>query len=207
MGEGRSEGVHLSQIIRWVREKSEGPIRETGNDHFITMGFMLEVILERGFKLFGNMMRKDRDRIVRPGEYELDGIYMNPDGVDNRDGTLEEYKATYKSLGRLTGTNPDKGDCAGDVLCWVKRFHWWWLVQIMAYCWVVGTERARLIVWFANGDYSHKPPLGGPQIVVVELEFTLEELQGNWANVLKYRDEMVAEMEVAGGAGGVDVTG
>lgn len=191
MGEGRSEGIHLSQIIRWAREKLEGPIQQTGNEHFMTMGFLLEVILERGFKLFGSMMRKDRSKIVRPGEFELDGIYMTPDGLGiSEEAVIEEYKATYKSLARLTGTNPDKGDCAGDVLCWLKRFHWWWLVQIMAYCWAVGTEKARLIVWFANGDYSHKPPFGGPQVIVVELEFTLEELQANWTTVLQYRDEM-----------------
>lgn len=190
-GTGRSEGVHLSQVIKWVRDKTEGPMRDTGNSNFMTMGFLLEVIIERGFKLFGHMMRTHRANIIRPGEHELDGIFCSPDGLDGE--VLEEYKCTYKSLGRLFGTNPDKGDCGGDVEQWLREHHWWWLVQIMAYCWVMATTRARLIALFVNGDYSHKPPYGGPQLVVVDLEFTYEETESCWKNILIYRDQMIEE--------------
>lgn len=191
MGVGRSEGLHLGDIIRWAKEQTEGKMRDTGNTNFMSMGFLLELVLEKGFKIFGALMRKNRDSIKRPPEQELNGIYMSPDGLDV--DTLEEYKLTWKSLARLTGTNPAKGDCGGDLVCWLRNFHWWWLVQIMSYCWVLGTRKARLIAFFVNGDYSFRGPYGGPQLVVVEMEFTEEELQDNWATVLGYRDRMLEE--------------
>jgi hypothetical protein len=195
MGVGRSPGVHLGQVIKFAKAKAQGPENETGNQLFMSIGFLLEVMIEQAWKTLGAWMRIDRTQISRPREQLLDGIYMSPDGIDVHN-TLEEYKATYTSMGRLIGTNPKKDDCAGDVTLWLRRFHWWWLVQIMGYAKALGTLRARLIVLMVNGDYTFKQPFGGPQILAIDLEFTQEDLDANWENVLRWRDEMLAE-EVA----------
>jgi hypothetical protein len=58
-----------------------------------------------------------------------------------------------------------------------KKF-WHWLVQIKAYCHLLDTTRARLHVFFVNGDYaSHRDP----QYRSWDLGFHEGEIAENWS--------------------------
>jgi hypothetical protein len=185
MGEGRAEGMHLSDVLQYMRRCS-GQDLSGGNIRFAMFGFIWEQIIEEGFESY---VRRQRRETVRPEPMQVDGIWMSPDSIDSADETLEEFKATWKSLGRLTKHY-------GGVQAGLEEHFWYYLVQIMAYCKAWGTLKARLIVCFINGDYSFKEPLGGPQIVCLEMTFTQQELDDNWRSVLNHRDDMEAKMEV-----------
>ena len=98
------------------------------------------------------------------GELERDGIFLTPDGMDIADWVHEEWKATYKSMRH----DPH------------EYYRYWW--QIKAACYVIGTNLARLRVWFIRGDYKNS----GPQWKSWEVEFTDRELEENWMAIVSH---------------------
>lgn len=107
---------------------------------------------------------------------QVDGIWFSTDlmrlhtGIDTRrlgfpddptdEPIVEEFKLTWMSM-RQPITDP-------------KFRHWFW--QLMAYCYVWETRRARLRVVAVNGDYG--PP--SPAYHVFDLLFSPAELADNW---------------------------
>ncbi len=92
-----------------------------------------------------------------PGEYELDGIVVTPDGVSHAERPptniempiLHEFKFTWKS--------PPVDRNTGSILLDQFATHdkWWmWRTQMQAGCKVLETRFAMLHVYFANGDYG-----------------------------------------------------
>lgn len=120
-----------------------------------------------------------------PGEYCVDGIYMSPDAeelstiiVDKRPQHIirvHEIKATGKSVNTV-------GETAEEL----KASCFMWLCQIMAYCKGAGTRFADLHVLFRYGDYVR--PFMLPQKKRFRMEFTQEEIDGNWEMIRSYRD-------------------
>jgi hypothetical protein len=190
-GVGRSPGTHLSQVIKYLRSKL-GELTLTGNDNFAAMGFVFELWVE---KALAQYLTFDEADMIEPGECCVDRIYMTPDRFNpflGPDGTVLEFKSTHKSLGGSKNTPAIIVD--GEIVVEVlqERF-WFWLVQLMAYCRAMGTRRGIIVAAFLNGDYTYRPPMGGPQFIVIECEFTEKEIEENWALVKREARAMERE--------------
>jgi hypothetical protein len=157
-GPERSGGIHVSTLIRAICQQLE-PERFTDDPIdpvHREMGFSVERMIERAWET-------RRLGIFRPGELEKDGIVGSPDAitVDDHGLIVDEIKCTWMS----------SRDCPEG-----KKF-WHWLVQIKAYCWLIETYRARLHVFFVNGDYRDQR---GPQYQSWDLTFSQGELAETW---------------------------
>jgi hypothetical protein len=194
-GIGRSKGTHLSSVIKYIRIKL-GELRLTGNDAFAMFGFIFEILVEKALAAYLTFNEKD---MIEPGEQECDGIFLTPDRFNpfiGENGTVFEYKATWKSIGGsktkasifIDGVREN----GLDVEVFQERF-WYWLMQLMEYCRALGTYRGCIVALFMNGDYSFRDPYGGPQFVCVEFEFTEEEIEANHEMVVREAREMERE--------------
>lgn len=122
---------------------------------------LLEVALARS--LFGD----------RPGEFRTtpDDVIFTPDYLFfNGETILGEFKCTWYSSRNAP---------------FEKKFDKW-ICQIKAYCFHLKISKAWLYVLFVNGDYSYKPPHGGPCLLKWELEFTRAELEREWAMLRRH---------------------
>jgi hypothetical protein len=163
--DNRSPGLHVSEIINrlcvqlghWV--PTEGP-----NLVKFELGNALEHAVVERYALH------DPDRYIRPGELVLDDVYGTPDLLDLYDEAVEECKCTW-----LSTKHPVDG---------TKFWHYW--VQIKCYCKMMGWSKGRLHVCFVNGNYRRGDDESGPVYRVWEVEFTQEELDKNWAMILKH---------------------
>lgn len=168
----RSPGLHLSPIldilegaiIPEVKNRKSMPADTL--ELYRTLGFIWESALTNYLNdrlEFGDMF------LSRPGEIELDGIAMTPDGclVDAGDGEtiLEEWKCTWRSPG--SGVLSDK-----------KFMRWFW--QMKSYCYALGVTRANLRVLFVCGNYAPTIPFAE----FISVEFSQMELEENWAMVI-----------------------
>lgn len=157
-GAGRSEGLHVSAIIKRIMRRLEPDRFNAGLPDPSRLGAGLA--FERALEV--ELMKMDKT-LLRRGEVTKDGIIGSPDGVcvlaDGREA-VHEYKFTWMSC--RYGLNDD-------------RF-WHWRVQIMAYCHMLGTTEALLTAFFVNGDYRKLQPMTRHW----RLSFTPGELEGNW---------------------------
>ena len=174
----RSAGIHVSDIIRDISNRAihkgqrkrfddlnPAELRMMGT--YVHLGFAWEDMIRTALV---RMYRQDTSRFIDPGEQELDGIYGTPDWFDTADWILEEFKCTWKSS--YQGLNGE-------------RF-WEWLVQVKAYAWMMNVTKARLRVYFVNGDYRGS----GPSLATFLLEFTSEELMKNWEMLTSHASTM-----------------
>lgn len=136
----RTPGLHFSAIIRSIcrelepKKYTDGPI----DPLYTEVGFSFERVLEMAFQA----RRLD---IIRPGEFERDGVICSPDGVSwSADGqpVLEEFKSTER------GMPVDTQDLATNP----KYKKWFW--QIGGYCHVLDTHLACLRVLWLRGNYK-----------------------------------------------------
>lgn len=154
----RSVGLHVSQIIRHILVTSgleeQSDFTEDDLNQFAIIGRLWEQMLaDAVFKA---------PRYQRPGEIECDGIYGSPDAVDTEDCALVEYKVTWKSSNRA-----------------IESF-FKYMLQVKAYCYMLGLTKCRLYVCFICGNY--KPPL--PQFKAWEIDFSPHELKDNWRTIV-----------------------
>lgn len=165
--EPRSPGLHLGRIIGALDQARGTKYPESSEQTkqtYFSMGFMWETFLSNIF--LDTAIKKAAGVLVRPGELVSDGIAMSPDALDLSDYVLEEYKATWRS-----SIHPIDD----------KRF-WAWIVQMKCYCRALGTYRARLRVFFVNGDWRSS----GPQVRAWSFQFTPRELEETWAMCLNH---------------------
>lgn len=171
----RTPGLHLSDIIKRIMVERDP---ERFSDPLIAMrlevGFIWEQIIERA-------LRDRLPNLIRIGEIEEDGILMTPDALEADGNVLEEWKATTKT----SSEKQTKDSFETDL--------WYWLMQVKAYARRMGVLRARIRVFYLNGDYGKgqykdgkRPPLV-PQVYRYELEFTQRELDENWRTILSYK--------------------
>lgn len=170
----RSKGLHLSNVLDFI-EYNEGKDRGgemTPQGHaFAAAGFMWERVLahltERSPEelwewIYGRVLAEPLNpKIIRPGEQELDGIWMTPDGFHCDDYCLEEWKYTFKSA-RFPITD--------------KRFRRWVSFQIPAYLKVLNLDTCRLRVFFARGNHDGGPPVWRQYL----LRYTRQEIDETW---------------------------
>ena len=165
MDEDRSVGTHLSDAIRFMEKciTGESPAY-SDNQQWAAFGFIFERWVEKALVEYFGLQRALK---VYQQELLCDGVYLTPDAVNVSDGYYEEYKARWRSMRKFTG--PD----------W-ERWFWKELVQIKAHCHVLGTRKARLVIFFVCGDW--KPP--APKLACREFEFEEAELVANWRMVV-----------------------
>lgn len=160
-GSTRSQGtLHLSTIYRDMEEQALlARKNEMGEDElswYGAAGFLWEHVFSAAY------VESIRQRnLVRPDEWECDGIVGSPDLIRVDDWTLIELKFRWMSSNKF------------DQL---EKHFWLELVQIKGYCKMVGTWQAELHVFFCNGDY--RPPR--PRVRAVSLQFTEQEIEESW---------------------------
>ncbi len=192
---GRSKGTHLSQVIKYIRIKL-GELRLTDNNAFAMFGFIFELLVEKALAAYLSFNQED---MIEPGEQECDGIFMTPDRFNpflGKQGTVFEYKATWKSIGG-SKTKPSifidgVRENGLDTDVFQERF-WYWLMQLMEYCRALGTRRGTIVALFLNGDYTFREPYGGPQFLCIVFEFTEAEIEANHSMVVREAREMERE--------------
>jgi len=106
---------------------------------------------------------------TRPGEFTTDeGVIYSPDYLfidDDGEWVLGEFKLTWmSSRGAPHDTKFSKWHC-----------------QMMAYCYHLNINTARLFAFFVNGDYA--PP--SPKLLAWEFKFTKKELVTNWNELVR----------------------
>lgn len=198
MGEGRSDGLHWSEVVSALGDMERGKPLEgiKGEQEYVRMmtGFALERVVERAFK---EQMQDGRRTEGIQTQWELSvptdegPIFMTLDGLDfsQTEPIVEEYKATWRSMGKLGSRSWSSLDRLADSDLALVRdglyTHFWeWLVRIMGYCRAMETDTARLLAFFVNGDYTYKPG-HGPQVRPFMLRFTEQEIEENWTMGLR----------------------
>jgi hypothetical protein len=156
----RSPGLHLSTIYRDI-ERTIKPKDEWCTQEELAFFGAGGFLWERAFSLCHAEAVATED-IVRPGEFELDGIIGSPDLIRVSDWTLLETKATWKSVKKF------------DAL---ERWFWPWIVQTKGYAKMIGTNVCEIHVFFICGDW--RPPV--PCARSVRIEYTDRELEENWS--------------------------
>lgn len=190
MGVGRSKGIHVSRIVHRIMTKlhnkaykeygkldREGEVRSR-------MGFILEMLVDQYFKDY--CLRTPFEGLMLQEEIQKDGIIGTPDGV--ADGKVVEFKATWKSSRKFTP--------AGMVDAFYA-----WILQVGAYCHMLGLKKVLFAVFFVNGGYYYKnsaiPPgheeEQGPCILLLEVEFEESELNELWTLMLAMKAELEQE--------------
>lgn len=190
----RSEGVHVSNIIRciatemgilkkeWAEEIRLTDVREI-TDPIVILRMSIGLAWESWYipQILG-----PKGVIDHPQELCIDGIYASPDaesvdsviitnGSPRWEQIVHEVKATYKSS-KQDGRDRD------------MTKEWMWLTQIKAYCKGLGTRFARLHVLYICGDYSY--PIR-PILKEYAIEFEQEEIDRSWELLLDYaKDRM-----------------
>ncbi len=201
----RSEGIHLSGIIRciatemwilkpeWAEELSLSDVREI-TDPVAILRISIGLAREQWY------IPQLEDVVDHPGEMELDGVYMTHDGesVDVivtfgkalPTVAVHEVKATYKSINTVAPKLVDPASELEDL-----STQWMWITQTKGYCKGLNTLVAYLHVLFLCGDYSR--PIR-PQLLCWRIEYTQAEIDSNWDLMTDYRDQRLI-IEAAGG--------
>lgn len=210
----RSEGVHLSGIIRciatdagilkpeWAEELSLVDTRII-TDQTAIVRICMGLAWEEWY-----IHTQLPEVVDHPGEMQLDGVYMTPDGeelitliLDRRKRykqKIHEVKLTYKSLNTVSvGNENDKRqgvrwDTYDGITIDTAEYptgpltsQFMWLAQGKGYCKAAGTNLWALHVLFACGDYQY--PLT-PVAYRYDVEFTQKELDDNWQLMIDSRD-------------------
>jgi len=188
MGEGRSPGLHLSDVINNMKAcLGETYPDSSGGENFMVWGFIWEMLVPKILARYFGFQRPLR---VLQGETKLDGIACTPDAINTDDGYLEEYKATWIGQKRLGPEDQTDEELLENLLNnpdpKTARKFYWWLVQLRANCWVQGTERARLVIAFLSFP---------PRFRCIEFEFPEQELRENWRMLLREAPAALREME------------
>lgn len=171
----RSKGVHLSGVIKVVALKRGLLKSEDEVDEMPTVVLLGVAWEDAAVQLYP-------DLAWQPGEIKLDGIAGSPDGYSSCnlfDGgddweCVDEFKLTYKS-------NRNRQDIRAEQM---------WMMQVMGYCKMEGFFFVKLHVLWACDNYVM--PFR-PKYIRYLLRFTQQELDANWALMLKYKQFAVRE--------------
>lgn len=182
---------HVSEIIRDLsnrvinpgkrqRVDQLSPAEQTQMSYYTEAGFIWEMVLEREFKVRQGSRRERECPTVRltQNEYVVDGIAMTPDATRLDELiTLEEYKATYKSEGKLKNADD------------LTAYFWEWDCQIPAYLNAIGSLEADLFVLWLCGNYAPMKP----KAMRYHLTYTEEEVRQRWRMLTQHAERMRKE--------------
>lgn len=215
----RTKGVHLSAVIRCIAKETGILEMEPDEDLSLADGLLnvdafSMARISMGLAWEEWYIQAQLPEVVdHPGEVEVDGIYMTPDGeelttyvIDRRERyglKLHEIKCTYKSINTVCGTRKKQGELWQHWL--VRSFNseetpigpmssqFMWLAQTKAYCRAKGTRFVDQHVLFVCGDYSWPQR---PVPLRFSIEFTEDELDTNWQLMTDYRDTFLSREAV-----------
>jgi hypothetical protein len=187
----RSPGIHLSTILKDMlltagiqRFKSTAPRGVITDEQHLTFesGFLWERMVSEYIaspenqqiefdrwatkhlaQLTTDAIEQSGGALVRPGECQMDGIYMTPDAANMKLWHLEEWKATSLA------------PCGPKIF--TKRIEWLW--QGASYCRFYGMTRCIYRVW-------HLPRT----VVQLAVEWSTNEIESEWAKVLEHHKLM-----------------
>lgn len=186
----RTPGIHVSSVIRNIAIgsgilKSKVPLEDLslvevdGNewwDKDLTEEDRIRICLGLAWEQW--YIPQLSGVIDHPGEMEVDGIYMTPDGesldtviIDTFEKeviAIHEIKATSKKVESVWDPSTGKVDLSSQ---------WMWLMQMKAYCKGAGTRLCYLHVLFYA---SWKP-----QVLRWRVEFTQQEIDTAWDVILE----------------------
>lgn len=189
----RTPGIHLSRVLKkmavanralnasYADDLSLVEVSGQGDGWWDSLEDDTKIRLAIGMAWEDWYLPKLPTVVHQPGELQLDGVYMTPDGESLdylyspmlRDDIVEyavhECKTTAKSIKRI-----EENGLEGQFL---------WLAQMKGYCRAMRTTIAYLHVLFLYGNY--KFPLR-PQLRVWRIEFTDRELEVSWDTVTAY---------------------
>lgn len=160
----RSPGLHLSTIYRDMAEtiNPREPLDAQDLAFYGAGGFLFERVYD--------MAHRDavvRGELVRPGEFERDGIIGSPDALDFANNRIVELKMRWMSSWKF------------DQL---ERYFFFELLQIKCYLAMVHWVEAELSVFFVAGNW--RPPV--PCVRSVILEFSEREVEDAWSSVVQH---------------------
>lgn len=175
--EGRSEGVHVTDILKYLHFGSLPPAssnkdkeakRQEWADIEDPEVMPLKMVLGMAFEEW--VVGLYPDLVWQPEEEAKDGIAGSPDGYSYLQGrwVIEEFKLTWKS------------SRTREIL---KENLWMW--QIQSYLALTGGQYARMHVCWINGDYNHPYT---PRYFRYLIEFEKEELERHWGMMVTNRD-------------------
>lgn len=214
-GPPRSEGVHLSRVIRAIALESnildakymDGLSLEevTGQSQewwdALDVGSQTRIAIGLAWDAW-YLPNLGMEVVPHPGEMCVDGIFMTPDGESldivrvgrdaNHELAIHEVKATYKSTRTV-----------GDL-----STQWMWLAQMKGYCKGAGCRIGYMHPLFLCGDYKYPiTPQIGPtkhKHTCFRIEFPQEEIDDSWELMTDYvRHRQILDREDEGLEGGV----
>jgi hypothetical protein len=160
----RSPGLHLSTIYRDMAEtiSPREPIDAQDLAFYGAGGFLFERVFDMAHRdavLSGDL--------IRPGEFERDGIIGSPDALDFANSRVVETKCRWMSARKF------------DAL---EKNFFFELLQIKCYLAMIGWTQAELSVFFVCGNWA--PPV--PCIRSVLLDFSEREIEEAWSSVRQH---------------------
>lgn len=160
--------MHLTPIIRDI-EQTVKPRDEWCTEEELAFFGAGGFLWERVFGMAHAEAVTSGD-LIRPGEFERDGITGSPDLIRVSDWTLVETKATWRGLRKWEH---------------LEKWFWAWLVQTKGYCHMISTQVCEIHVFFVAGDW--RPPV--PTVRSIRIEYTELELEENWWMLTKHARE------------------
>lgn len=175
----RSEGVHVSHIIRYIKatigEGEKGDFTEEDLDWFAVLGRLWEHTLAR--------LLYPEPRYCRIGELERDGIIGSPDNLDLEFNQFGEFKCTWVSSKGFTERLKFREYC-------------WQIKSYIALGIPIFGEQTEYVAWLdvfhVCGDY--RPPK--PCAMHYDLRFTHGEIREHW-QMMKVNARYVRESSKA----------
>ena len=187
-GHDRLEGLHLSDITKRMAFERDRKLNPDSPIDAMTLerGFTWEYVLER----CGLSERHKRpgyrpEQLPEPTGGKPDKVLMSPDwcNPDDSDAQHEEWKATKKSLKRVTEHD-------------FYEIGWHWLINTKCYLramarrGMIRTLVTRFRVWFINGDYSYESKSSDFHLLndywMFDIEHDKRELEDHWTSVLSH---------------------
>lgn len=188
-GPPRTPGIHASKVIRamaaqygildksWVTDLSLVEVRANEEAWWDSLDETSRIRMAMGLAWEQWYLPRIEGVVYQPGEMELDGIYMTPDGeslstiLTQRGPRLvlavHEVKVTWKSVNTV-----------GDL-----QDEWMWLMQNKSYCKAKGSLLSFLHILYPCGDYM-KPIR--PQNHVWRIEYEPQETGEAWDKIREY---------------------
>jgi hypothetical protein len=207
----RSEGIHLSRILR-ARAVEKGILPATvagdlsltelgGNDEWwagLDTASQLRIAIGLAWEEW--YIPHLGDVTDHPGEMQVDGIFMTHDGesldvIITPDDSIDNLPISEQAKLYLDGCGKKPGPRTVLALHEVKatykstktvgdlRDQWLWLEQVKGYCKGLGTTIAYVHVLFVCGDYKY--PIT-PQLKCWRIEFTQAEIDKTWEEMTGY---------------------
>ena len=157
--------LHLSTIYRDLEQMAlqqrEPDLTKEELQWYAAGGLLWERVFSAAYR--DALVEGDSD-LVRPDEWQADGITGSPDAIRVSVWRVVELKCRWMSANKLDN---------------LEKFFFWELVQCKGYCKLVGATSAELWCFFVNGDY--RPPR--PIVRGLLLEFTEREIEESWGMV------------------------